>query len=122
MSISAIIESVTLLEPTQCVICGMRGKDPADSWDDCPVCRGATKESPLVILRLVARDPGGVPGQSQLAIVDPPELSPDEWRGLVGVEIWGSSDCIMIGTTKWADRISTTRIRLVDKVSVEPKG
>lgn len=59
---------------------------------------------------LAARDGGGPAGQQALLI--------DNWergrpiQGLIGVEIRGGSDCIMIGDVRWAERINATTIRL----------
>ena len=59
---------------------------------------------------LVAREGGGPAGQQSLVIDNWEKGRPIE--GLVGVEIWGGSDCIMIGDIRWAERINSTTIRL----------
>ena len=59
---------------------------------------------------LQARKDGSLAGRQVLVI--------DNWEpgrpieGLVGVEIRGGADCIMIGDIRWAERINSTTIRL----------
>ncbi len=59
---------------------------------------------------LVARKNGGPASQQSLLI--------DNWEpgrpieGLIGVQIRGGSDCIMIGDVRWAERVNATTIRL----------
>ena len=52
------------------------------------------------------------PGQSCLIVENPPEDVTAFRRAILGTHIWGDSSSIMIGTTKWANRESYTRIRL----------
>ena len=113
MSIDARIEGVSVIAPDHCETCNDTGKDPEDNWDDCPSCHGATKDDPRVRLQLVAREKGGVAGQDVLTIVNPPTLEPEALAGMIGTEIWGGSGDIMVGDTKWANRIGYTRIELV---------
>ena len=113
MSIDARIEAVTIIAPDHCETCDGTGKDPETNWDDCPSCHGASKDYPAVRIHLVAREPGGVAGQDVLTLVNPPTLDPDYLAGMIGTEIWGGSEYIMVGDTKWAKRIRYTRIELV---------
>jgi len=113
MSIDARIAAVTIIVPSYCEICKGTGKDPEDSWDDCPTCHGATKEQPKLRLKLEPREKGGLAGQSVLTVVNPPTLDPKMLSGLIGTEIWGNANSIMVGDVKWADRIGYTKIRLV---------
>lgn len=113
MSIDAKIEAVTVVAPKHCETCKGSGKDPEDNWDDCPSCHGATKDHPRVRLKLAPREKGGAAGQNVLTIVNPPTLDPKTLAGMIGTEIWGGSSCIMVGETKWANRIGYTRIELV---------
>jgi hypothetical protein len=49
-------------------------------------------------------------GQRRITIENPP---PGRLDGLVGTEVWGGSESLMVGDTKWADRVGYTRARLV---------
>ena len=49
-------------------------------------------------------------GQSSMTILNPPAGRLD---GMVGTEVWGSADTLMVGDTKWASREGYTRCRLV---------
>ena len=113
MSIDARIEAVTVVAPEHCETCNDTGKDPADTWNDCPACHGATKDHPQVRLQLAPRKNGGVAGQDVLTIVNPPTLEPSVLAGIIGTEIWGGSGDIMVGEIKWAKRIGYTKIELV---------
>ena len=108
MSIDARISSVSIVAPKDCPKC--HGQD--NSWDGCDVCHGATEENPHVLLHLEPREPGGVAGQSVLTITNPPTTNPELLNALIGIEIWGGSDYVMIHENKWADRVGYTRIRL----------
>lgn len=55
---------------------------------------------------------GEVAGQRSLLITNWPEGANP--AGLVGTDIWGGSDAIMVGETKWAHRRGYTRIELVE--------
>jgi len=92
----------------------MTGKDPSDTWNDCPECHGATKEKPQVRLHLVPKEKGGLAGQDVLTIVNPPTLDPKELARMIGMEIWGGAGDIMVGERKLANRIMYTRIELID--------
>ena len=113
MSIDAKISAVMVVAPTNCNLCGMSGRDPEDKEMICPICHGATKDNPKVILKLVKREKYGCAGQDSLTIINPPTVDPDVLAALVGLEIWGGADCIMIGNKKWAKRIGYTRIELI---------
>lgn len=52
------------------------------------------------------------PGQSRMTILNPP---PGRLDGLIGTEVWGSSESLMIGDTKWAERVGYTRAKLIPK-------
>jgi len=52
-----------------------------------------------------------IAGQRSLTIINWPEGA--DTSGLIGVGIWGGSREIMVGGTKWADRIGYTKIQLV---------
>lgn len=114
MSIDARIAAVTVIAPSHCETCSMTGKDPEDSWNDCPTCHGATEHSPRVRLKLEPREEGGLAGQDVLTVVNPPTVDPAVLAGLIGTEIWGGAGYIMVGDRKWADRIMYTKIQLVD--------
>jgi hypothetical protein len=120
MAIDARIAAVTVVAPSHCGTCNMTGKDQANSWDDCPTCHGATKDNPAVRLKLEPREPGCVAGQRVLTILNPPTVDPNVLAGLIGTEIWGSSSCVMVGQTKWADRIGYTKIKLVEPIPKPP--
>lgn len=120
MAIDAIIAAVTVVAPSHCGTCNTTGKDPANSWDDCPACHGATKDNPRVMLKLEPRKEGSIAGQCVLTIVNPPTVDPNVLAGLIGTEIWGGSACVMVGQTKWADRIGHTKIKLVELLSQSP--
>ena len=113
MSIDARIAAVTIIAPDRCATCHGTGKYFKTNWDDCPSCHGASKNYPGVRIHLVAREHDGVAGQNVLTIVNPPTLDPDVLAGMIGTEIWGGSGDIMVGDTKWANRIGYTRIELV---------
>jgi hypothetical protein len=113
MSIDAIIEAVTVIAPSHCTTCLGTGKDPDSTWDDCPMCHGATKDNPRVRLKLGPRESGGLAGQPVLTMLDPPTTNPEQLGALVGIAIWGNSEYIMVGNTKWARRIGYTKIRLL---------
>ena len=113
MSIDAKIAAVQRLAPEHCEHCGSTGKDPTDNWDLCPKCHGANPGNPVVRLLLEPREKGGCAGQDALTIIDCPTLSDEELHSFIGVDIWGGTSEIMIGDTKWADRVGYTRIKLV---------
>lgn len=116
MSIAARIQAVTIIAPYHCHVCNGTGSDPDDGWDDCPNCHGATASDPKVRLRLEPMRPGELAGQDTLTVVNPPSLDPEILSGLVGTEIWGGSSEIMVGETKWANRIGYTKIELVENL------
>jgi hypothetical protein len=114
MAIDAKIAGVTVLAPRQCKTCNMSGKDPESTWDDCPACNGATEEKPQVHLHLEPRQVGGLAGQRVLRILNPPHTNAATWSVLIGLEIWGSANTIMIGHRQWARRVSAVDIELID--------
>lgn len=60
-------------------------------------------------------DKGGVAGQPQLTIVNPPSTDIRTLsKALEGQTIWGGDSDIMVGETRFAERIGYTRIRLVE--------
>ena len=65
---------------------------------------------PCVHLHLEPRERGGVAGQSVLTVLNPPAA---DLGVLVGTEIWGNDSVIMVGDTKWANRVGYTQIELV---------
>lgn len=111
MSIDARIRAVTRILSGDCEACGNTGK-AEDNWDDCPFCHGTSTGKRALRLHLEAREPGGLPGQRVLTVVNPPE---GDMSGLVGTEIWGNASEIMVGDTKWAKRIGYTRIELINE-------
>lgn len=50
-------------------------------------------------------------GQPRLTVENPPA----NLEASIGTEIWGGCSEIMVGDTRWADRIGYTRIRLKGK-------
>ena len=113
MSIDARIVAVTVVAPTHCDMCSGTGKEPGSNRELCPVCHGATRENPVVRLRLEPREPGGLAGQPTLVLLNPPTLDPQVLTGMVGTEIWGGCTDILVGSRLWAKRIGYTRIELV---------
>jgi hypothetical protein len=114
MAIDAKIAGVTVLAPRHCNTCNMSGKDPESTWDDCPACNGATMEKPQVHLHLERREARGLAGQRVLRIMNPPHTNAATWSVLIGLEIWGSANTIMIGHRQWARRVSAVDIELID--------
>lgn len=51
------------------------------------------------------------PGQTRMTVENPP---PD-LEAAVGTEVWGGDGYLMVGDTKWADRIGYTRLRLCER-------
>ena len=113
MSIDATIAAVSVIAPDYCTTCDGSGKDD-NGWDTCPSCHGATKENPKVRLLLEPRERGGIAGQDTLTIINPPSIEPKILTSLVGIDIWGCSGFVMIGDTRWADRVGYTRIKLIN--------
>ncbi len=66
-----------------------------------------------LILGPIAKDDG--PGQRLLTVLNPP----GNMNSSVGTRIWGGDSYIMIGETKWAERVGYTSIRLIDKKQKE---
>lgn len=122
MSIDATIAAVSVIAPEHCETCNGRGKDPESTWDDCPSCYGATKERPFVRLLLEPRSQRGSAGQKALTIVNPPTIEPGKLEPLVGMEIWGDSASVMIGTRRWAKRIGYTQIELLERQATNGAG
>ena len=116
MSIDAKIAAVSVIAPQRCETCSGSGKDPDSRWDDCQACHGATKDRPVVRLLLEPRSRKSVAGQRVLTITNPPTLDPDQLSAMVGVEIWGNSSSVMIGTRKWAKRLGYTKLELIDPI------
>jgi hypothetical protein len=54
-------------------------------------------------------------GQKRLRILNPPSYNSDYYRGLIGVDIWSTGECVMIGKAHWATRIGYTAIQLVQR-------
>jgi len=54
------------------------------------------------------------PAQDALVVVNPP-YPPELLEACIGTKIWGGAGDIMIGETRWATRLSYTRIQLVVK-------
>jgi len=54
----------------------------------------------------------GPAGQKALTIVNPP-APPEILECCIGTHIWGGGSSIMVGDTKWAERLTYTRIQLV---------
>lgn len=113
MSIDARITAVTVIAPNHCATCNGTRKDPESPSESCPSCHGATKDNPVVRLKLEPREPSGHIGQSVLTIANPPTTDPKALSSLIGTEIWGDCDSIMIGDKRWAKRLGYTRIELV---------
>ena len=61
-------------------------------------------------LTLEPRDPRGTAAGQHTLVIDNP---PADCSGMIGTEIWGSADTIMVGTTPWAKRIGYTHIELL---------
>lgn len=53
-----------------------------------------------------------IAGQKWMTILNPP---PGDLSGMVGTEIWGNANTLMVGQTKWAERIGYVACRLVDR-------
>jgi hypothetical protein len=70
-------------------------------------------------LRLIDRPPsrpgdtGGIAGQSVLVF----QSAPEEVTGLNGLDVWGSSERLMLGDKEIAQRIGYTRIVFVDRAT-----
>lgn len=61
-------------------------------------------------LRLVPADPRRAPAGQPVLVA----LNPRPGMGaMVGTQVWGGAGEIMVGDTKFADRVGYTRIRLV---------
>ena len=66
-------------------------------------------------MELVARQPkSGPAGQKLMTIVNPPA---GDLSGIVGTEIWSGASSLMVGDTKFANRVGYTRCELVPKAS-----
>jgi hypothetical protein len=57
---------------------------------------------------------GEGPGQDFLTVVNPPANRQAFMNAVIGQVIWGGSSEIMVGQTKWAERVNYTEIKLVD--------
>lgn len=110
MSIDARIAAVTVIAPTHCEACNGSGQSDGDT---CDKCHGATKDKPVVRLRLEPRKPSTCAGQGSLVITNPPSIDPLAMSSMVGVAIWGNSSVIMIRDRMWAKRIGYTQIELL---------
>lgn len=55
---------------------------------------------------------GDCPGQPMLYVLNPPAYK-DRLFDLIDKDIWGSSDTIMLGTEKFANRIGYCEIEIV---------
>lgn len=66
-------------------------------------------------LQLVDRPaaPGGVPGIAGQRVLHF-DATPADLYGLIGCDVWGSSDTIMLGEREIARRVTYTRIRFVE--------
>lgn len=63
-------------------------------------------------MKLGDRDSRHSCGQSSMTIVNPPA---GDLSGIVGTEIWGGGQSLMVGDKKFANRIGYTRCELVPK-------
>lgn len=66
-----------------------------------------------VRLVLEPREKGGHAGQSVMTILNPPRDT-TLLNVLIGECVWGNASVLMIGDTKFADRIGYTKLRLLD--------
>lgn len=62
-------------------------------------------------LMLEQSDSSRCAGQNSLIVLNPPK----DMSGIIGCNIWGSSDSILFGDKKIAKRIGYSRIELVSK-------
>ena len=67
-----------------------------------------------VRLNLGKLDDGG-PGQDFLTVVNPPADTRSFMNAVIGLPIWGGASEIMVRDTKWAERVTYTEIKLVDR-------
>lgn len=59
-------------------------------------------------LTLEPISPRAIAGQPELIVENPaPHM-----ESMVGTQIWGPSQCIMVRETRWAERVTSVRIRL----------
>lgn len=67
-----------------------------------------------VLLVLEPRDPRNAHhGTSRMTIVNPPD-DPTRLEVLIGECVWGGDTFLLIGDTKFADRVGYTRLRLLE--------
>ena len=57
------------------------------------------------------RDGDSCSGQSRMTVENPPP----GFEACVGTKVWGGGETLMVGDTKWADRIGYTRLKLVPR-------
>lgn len=120
MSIQGQIIGMTVIPcPDECATCKSTGLDPETNWDACPRCHGAVKGTPVVYLILGGQQ---ITGQKRLRILNPSSYESDYYRGLIGVAIWSTGECVMIGKTHWATRIGYTAIKLVQRPVLAEKA
>lgn len=72
---------------------------------------GVTIARDGVFLNLEPREPYGHAGQQRMEILNPPE-PPTLLEVMVGECVWGSASQLMIGDTKFADRVGYTQLKL----------
>ena len=110
MSVQGSIVGITIIPPqSKCEACASTGLDPETNWDACPRCHGTVSGSPVVYLILCGQQ---ITGQKRLRLLNPPSYDSEYYRGLIGVAIWSTGDCVMIGERHWATRVGYTQIRL----------
>ncbi len=67
-----------------------------------------------VMLVLEPRDPRNARhGDIRMSIENPPD-DPSRLEVLIGEDVWGGDSYLMIGDTKFADRVGYTRLRLLE--------
>ena len=64
-----------------------------------------------VFLNLEPREPYGHAGQQRMEILNPPD-PPTLLEMLIGECVWGSANQLMLGNTKFADRVGYTQLQL----------
>jgi len=74
--------------------------------------KAGEKGTPVVFVVLGGQE---ITGQKRLRILNPPSYDSGHYRGLIGVAIWSTGECVMIGKTHWATRIGYTAIKLVQR-------
>lgn len=80
---------------------------------DARIC-GVRIKPDCVRLILEPRESGGCAGQTIMVIENPPS-DPRRLEVLIGECVWGGDSELLIGDTKFADRVGYTRLRLLVK-------